>query len=89
MSFLIEMLTGKPMILHLFGDEIIRLSTYLIQCKIDKLTEPPIPEVFKTDKSPTGILLLQILRRGLALDPEARLTFSELQALLQQLLEHL
>jgi serine/threonine protein kinase len=89
MSFLIEILTGKPMILHLFGDEIIRLSTYLIQRKIDTLTEPPIPEVLKTDKSPSGILLLQILRRGLALDPEERLTFPELQALLQQLLENL
>jgi serine/threonine protein kinase len=86
MSFLIEILTGKSMILHMFTEKSTSISAYEIQCKITKLTEPPIPEVFKTDKSQAGILLLQILRRGLALNPAERLSFSELQALLQELI---
>lgn len=87
MSFLIEILTGKAMILHLFDGALGLITPIHVQLKIDSLTEPPIPEVFKTDKSPTGILLLQILRRGLAINPAKRLTFPELQALLQQLLD--
>lgn len=84
MSFLVEMLTGKVMILHFFlaGNA----SIVAVQSKIDSLTEPPIPAVFKTDKSRSGILLLEILRRGLAIDPEARLTLPELEALLLELL---
>lgn len=87
MSFLIEVLTVTPMILHLFQEIILSISIHRIQCKVDELTEPPIPEVFKTDKSPAGKLLLEILRRGLALNPAERLSFPELQELLQQLLE--
>ena len=86
MSFLIEILTGKPMILHLFSGELGSVATIHVQLKIDSLTEPPIPEVFKTDKSPAGILLLKILRRGLAIDPTERLTFPELEHLLQELI---
>ena len=89
MSFLIEILTGKPMILHSFSGALGSVATIHVQLKIDSLKEPPIPEVFKIDKSRSGILLLEILRRGLAIDPKERLTFPELQALLQQLLEHL
>ena len=89
MSFLIEILTGKAMILHLFDGALGLITPIHVQLKIDSLTEPPVPEVFKTDKSRSGILLLEILRRGLAIDPKERLTFPELQSLLQQLLEHL
>jgi serine/threonine protein kinase len=87
MCYLIELLTGKPMILHFFDDPLVSIKALHVQLKIDSLKEPPIPEAFKTDKSPAGILLLQILRRGLAIAPEERLTFPELQELLQQLLE--
>jgi serine/threonine protein kinase len=84
MSFLIEILTGKVMILHFFlaGNA----SIVAVQSKIDSLTEPPIPAVFKTDKSRSGLLLLQILRRGLAIAPKERLTLPELEALLLELL---
>ena len=85
-SCLIEILLGTPWIYHMIEDAIIRLSASQIQCKIEELTEPPIPEVFKTDKSPAGILLLEILRRGLALNPAERLSFPELQELLQELI---
>jgi len=85
MSFLIEMITGKPMILHLF-DEALGVSVLNIQTKIDALTRPPIPAIFKEDSSPSGKLLLQILRRGLAIDPAERLTFPELEHLLQELI---
>jgi serine/threonine protein kinase len=87
MSFLIEILTGKPMILHLFSGALGSVAPIHVQLKIDSLTESPIPEVFKTDKSPSGILLLQILTRGLAIDPAERLTFPELGALLQKLID--
>jgi serine/threonine protein kinase len=90
MSFLIEILTGKPMILHSFSGALGSVSTICVQLKIDdfrKKNEPPIPEVFKTDKSPAGILLLQILQRGLAIDPAERLTFPQLEALLQELID--
>ena len=89
MSFLIEILTGKPMILHSFSGALGSVATIHVQLKIDEFREkkePPIPEVFKTDKSPAGILLLQILRRGLAIDPAERLTFPELEHLLQELI---
>ena len=88
-SFLIEILTGKPMILHSFFGALGSVATIHVQLKIDEFREkkePPIPEVFKTDKSPAGILLLQILRRGLAIDPAERLTFPELEHLLQELI---
>jgi serine/threonine protein kinase len=86
MSFLIEILTGTPMIFHFFDGPIGSVKTIHVQIKIDELKEPPIPAVFKTDESPAGILLLQILRRGLAIDPAERLTFPELEALLQELI---
>jgi len=84
MSFLSEMLTGKPMILHFFLAG--KASRFAVESKISKLTEPPIPEVFKTDKSPAGILLLHILERGLAIDPAERLSFQELESHLQNLI---
>ncbi len=84
MSFLIEMLTGKPMILHFFLSA--KATRFVVESKISKLSESPIPEVFKTDKSPAGLLLLQILRRGLAINPAERLTFPELERLLQDLI---
>jgi serine/threonine protein kinase len=86
MSFLIEILTGKPMILHLFSGALGSVAQIHVQLKIDSLTESPIPEVFKTDKSPAGIILLKILREGLAIDPAERLTFPELEHLLQELI---
>jgi serine/threonine protein kinase len=85
--YLIELLTGKSMILGLFDGSLDSITAIHVQLKIDSLTEPPIPEVFKTDKSQSGLILLQILKRGLAIDPKTRLTFLELQAFLQQLLE--
>jgi serine/threonine protein kinase len=86
MSFLIEILTGKPMILHLFSGALGSVAQIHVQLKIDLLTESPIPEVFKTDKSPVGLLLLQILQRGLAIDPAERLSFQELESHLQDLI---
>ena len=85
MCYLVELLTGKPMILHFFDGALGSISTIRVQIKIDSLTEPPIPKVFKADESPSGILLLEILRRGLAIDPAERLTFPELEALLLEL----
>jgi len=90
MCYLVELLTGKPMILHFFDGPLGSIKALHVQLKIDefrKKNEPPIPEVFKTDKSRAGILLLQILRRGLAIDPAERLTFQELEALLQELID--
>ena len=90
MCYLVELLTRKPMILHFFDGPLGSIKALHVQLKIDefrKKNEPPIPEVFKTDKSPSGLQLLQILRRGLAIDPAERLTFPELEALLQELLE--
>jgi len=82
MCYLIELLTGKPMILHFFDGPLGSIASIHVQLKIDSLTEPPIPEVFKTDKSRSGILLLEILKRGLAIVPAERLTLPELEALL-------
>jgi len=87
MCYLIELFTGKPMILHFYDGPLDSIKALQVQIKIDSLTEPPIPEVFKTDKSRAGILLLQILRRGLAIDPAERLTFPELEVLLQELID--
>lgn len=86
MSFLIEILTGMPMILHSFSGSLGSVATIHVQMKIDSLVEPPIPTFFETDKSRTGILLLNILRRGLTINPEERLTFPELESLLQDLI---
>jgi serine/threonine protein kinase len=86
MCYVVELLMGKPMILHFFDGPLGSINALHVQLKIDSLKEPPIPEVFKTDKSRAGILLLQILRRGLAIDPAERLTFPELEALLQKLI---
>jgi serine/threonine protein kinase len=86
MCYLIELLTGKSMILELFDGERGSIRAFHVQLKIDSLSEPPIPEVFKTDKSRSGILLLEILRGCLAIDPAERLTFPELEALLLELL---
>lgn len=86
MCFIVEFLTRKPLILHFF-DSRIGARALDVKSKIHSFTEPPIPEVFKTDKSRSGLLLLQILKRGLAIDPEERLTFPELEALLLELLE--
>jgi len=72
------------MILHFFLAG--KASRFAVESKISKLTEPPIPEVFKTDKSPAGILLLHILERGLAIDPAERLSFQELESHLQNLI---
>lgn len=62
-SFLIEFLTGKPMIYYFVKPG----SRFAVESKISKLLDPlsesPIPEVFKTDKSPAGLLLLQILQK--------------------------
>jgi serine/threonine protein kinase len=82
MCYLVELLTGKSMILGLFDGPLGSISAIDVQLKIDSLTEPPIPEVFKTDKSPDGLLMLQILKRGLVIDPTARLTLPELLDLL-------
>lgn len=84
MSFLLEILAEKEMILHFFlaGN----VSRIAVELKISRLTDPPIPAVFKTDKSPTGILFLHILERGLAINPAERLTFPELERLLQELI---
>jgi serine/threonine protein kinase len=86
MCYLIELLTGKSMILELFDGARGSIRAFHVQLKIDSLTEPPILEVLKTDKSRSGILLLEILRRGLAIAPAERLTFPELEALLLELL---
>jgi serine/threonine protein kinase len=86
MSFLIEIHTEKPMILHLFEGDTTSLSQLPIECKIRELKEPPIPAFFKEDTSPSGRLILHILQRGLAIDPQERLTFPELETLLQELL---
>jgi serine/threonine protein kinase len=83
--FFSEFLTGKSLILSLFAstDGITRTH---VEEMIESLSEPPIPEVFKTDKSQAGIVLLDILRRGLAIDPAERLTFPELESRLQELI---
>jgi serine/threonine protein kinase len=82
--FLIEFLIGESVILSLF-ESIAGLRQIDVQLKIDSLTEPPIPQVFKEDLSASGLFILQILERGLAIDPKIRLTFLELEALLQEL----
>ena len=82
--FLIEFIIGESLILLLF-ESTARLGQIDVQLKIDSLKEPPIPAVFKEDKSLSGLLMLQILEIGLAIDPKARLTFSELEALLEEL----
>ena len=89
-SLIIEIFSEKPMIKHFFHhDE--KYSPVATEVKISELLEhpiePPIPEVFKTDKSPEGIRLLQILRRGLAIDPAERLTFPELERFLHELID--
>jgi serine/threonine protein kinase len=86
-SFLIEILTGKAMILHLFSGALGSVAPLHVQLKIDSLKEPPIPTVFKEDYSPDGKLLLKILERGLAIDPKERLSFSELESILQELFD--
>jgi serine/threonine protein kinase len=87
MCYFVELLTGKSMILELFDETHFYISQLHKEMKIDSLTEPPIPEVFKTDKSPSGLLMLQILERGLAIDPKERLTLPGLESLLLELLE--
>ena len=82
--FLIEFLIGESVILSLF-ESIAGLGQIDVQLKIDSLKEPPIPAVFKEDKSLSGILMLQILERGLAIEPKERLTFPVLECLLQEL----
>jgi serine/threonine protein kinase len=77
----VEMLTGKLPISEFIAQNV---HAHVIW-KITQLTEPPIPAVFKTDQSPYGRLMLQILERGLSINPETRLTFPELDSLLQQL----
>ena len=86
MCFLVELLTGKPLILHLLEGACTAVTLLQVQLKIDSLVEPPILEVFKMDESPVGLLILKILEKGLAIDPESRLTFPELEALLLELL---
>lgn len=89
LSFLIEILTGKAMILHLFSGALGSIATIHVQLKIDSLKEPPIPAVFKEDDSQVGKLLLQILERGLAIDPKARISFPELEHFLRELIDFL
>jgi serine/threonine protein kinase len=83
--FLIEFIIGESLILLLF-ESTAGLRQIDVQLKIDSLKEPPIPAVFKEDSSASGLLMLQILERGLAIEPKARLTFSELECLLQELI---
>jgi serine/threonine protein kinase len=83
--FLVEFLIGESLILLLF-ESTAGLRQIDVQLKIDSLKEPPIPAVFKEDKSLSGALMLQILERGLAIEPKERLTFPELECLLQELL---
>jgi serine/threonine protein kinase len=80
-----ELLTGKSLILSLF-EPTVQITRSNVEDEIRSLKEPPIPEVFKTDKSPSGLLLLQIFRGCLAIDPAERLTFPELGAFLQELI---
>jgi serine/threonine protein kinase len=80
-----ELLTGESLILSLF-EPTVQITRSNVEDQIVSLKEPPIPEVFKTDKSPSGLLLLQIFRGCLAIDPAERLTFPELEALLQELI---
>jgi serine/threonine protein kinase len=90
MCYLIEIITGKSMIWELFTGEHGSIQSIHIQLKIDSLKEPPIPEVFKKDtSSPSGLIILEILERGLAIDPKKRLTILELKHLLQQLIDSL
>jgi serine/threonine protein kinase len=84
-SLIIEIFSEKPMIKHFFHDDE-KYSTVATEVKISELLEPPIPEFFKIDKSQAGIRLLQILRKGLAIDPAERLSFQELEHLLQELI---
>jgi serine/threonine protein kinase len=86
MCYLVELLTGRSMILGLFDGPLGYIKKIHVQLKIYSLKEPPIPEFFKTDKSPAGIRLLEILRRGLAIDPAERLTFPELESRLKELI---
>ena len=83
--FLIEFIIGESLILLLF-ESTAGLRQIDVQLKIDSLKEPPIPAVFKEDSSASGLLMLQILERGLAIEPKERLTFSELECLLQELI---
>ena len=87
MCYLIEIITGKSMILELFTGEHGSIQPIHIQLKIDSLKEPPIPEVFKMDTSSSGLRMLEILERGLAIDPKERLTILDLKHLLQQLID--
>ena len=89
MCYLIELITGKSMILELFDGLHGSIEPIHIQLKINSLVEPPIPAFFKVDESPFGLLILQILERGLVIKPEERLTFSELECLLQELVTYL
>jgi hypothetical protein len=74
------------MIKHFFHDDE-KYSPVATEVKISELLEPPIPEVFKIEKSLAGIRLLQILRGGLAINPAERLSFQELERLLQKLID--
>lgn len=86
MCCFVEMLTGKLPIADIIVDlDAAQNNPAHIIWKIAQITEPPIPAVFKTDQSPYGRLMLQILERGLSINPETRLTFPELDSLLQQL----
>ena len=84
-SLIIEIFSEKPMIKHFFHDDE-KYSPVATEVKISELLEPPIPEVFKIEKSLAGIRLLQILRGGLAINPAERLSFQELERLLQKLI---
>lgn len=87
MCYLIEIITGKSMILELFTGSHGSIQPIHIQLKIDSLSDPPIPEVFKMDTSPSGLLMLEILEKGLAIEPKERLTILELKHILQQLID--
>jgi serine/threonine protein kinase len=85
--YLIELLTGKSLILELFDKAQSCISALQVQIKISSLLEPPIPSGFKEDSSPSGLLMLHILEKGLAIDPEDRLTLPQLEHSLQELID--
>lgn len=86
--YLVELLESKTLILELFDKPQSAIKQLDVQIKISSLKVPPPPilDIFKKDKSASGLHLLQILERGLAINPAERLTFPELERLLQELI---
>jgi serine/threonine protein kinase len=85
--YLVELLESKTLILEWFNKTQSAIKSEIdAQKNISSLKVPPILDIFKEDKSASGLLLLQILERGLAINPAERLTFPELERLLQELI---